>query len=210
MLSAAELAVYVVTIMLIMISPGPNMIYCISRTLCQGRVAGWISVLGVQAGNLIHISAVSLGLNAVLASVPILFDLIRWVGAFYLLWLAWQSIKPGGRALFEPNQLTHDSPIKLFMMGLVTNLLNPKQLVFFMAIFSQFLHPERDTLLLQTIQLTSTHIATGLLVNSTIVAFAASISLFLNRNAVWLRVQRYLMATVLAGLAVRLVLTERK
>jgi threonine/homoserine/homoserine lactone efflux protein len=210
MLSAAELAVYVATIVLIMISPGPNMIYCVSRTLCQGRLAGWISVLGVQAGNLIHITAVTLGLNALLASVPILFDLIRWAGAVYLLWLAWQSIKPGGRALFEPRELPHDSPLKLFMMGLVTNLLNPKQLVFFMAIFSQFLHPERGNLLLQTFQLASTHIATGLLVNSTIVGFAASFSSLLQRNQHWMRWQRYIMASVLAGLAVKLALTERK
>jgi threonine/homoserine/homoserine lactone efflux protein len=210
MLSAAELAVYVATIVLIMISPGPNMIYCVSRTLCQGRVAGWISVLGVQAGNLIHITAVTLGLNVLLASVPILFDLIRWAGAVYLLWLAWQSIKPGGRALFEPRELPHDSPIKLFMMGLVTNLLNPKQLVFFMAIFSQFLHPERGNLLLQTFQLASTHITTGLLVNSTIVGFAASFSSLLQCNQHWMRWQRYIMASVLAGLAVKLAFTERK
>jgi threonine/homoserine/homoserine lactone efflux protein len=112
--------------------------------------------------------------------------------------------------LFEAQDLPHDSSAKLFRMGLVTNLLNPKQLVFFTSIFSQFLHPERGSVLHQGLQLAATHISLSIVVNGLIVAGAAGIAVFFQRRAGWLRVQRYVMATVLAGLALRLVLTERK
>jgi threonine/homoserine/homoserine lactone efflux protein len=210
MLSFSELFFYCLAALAIMLTPGPNMLYCVSRALCQGRMAGWISVLGVQAGNVVHISAVTLGLSAIMASMPLLFDAIRFAGAAYLLWLAWQAIRPGGRGLFEAQDLPHDSSAKLFRMGLVTNLLNPKQLVFFTSIFSQFLHPERGSVLHQGLQLAATHISLSIVVNGLIVAGAAGIAVFFQRSAGWLRVQRFVMATVLAGLALRLVLTERK
>jgi threonine/homoserine/homoserine lactone efflux protein len=210
MLAAQELFLYILAALAVMLTPGPNMIYCVSRALCQGRVAGWVSVLGVQAGNVLHIAAATVGLSALLAAVPILYDTIRFAGAAYLLWLAWQAVRPGGRGLFEAQDLPHDSYDKLFRMGLVTNLLNPKQLVFFTSIFSQFLHPERGSVLQQGFQLAATHISLSIVVNGLIVAGAAGIAVFFHRNPTWLRTQRYAMAAVLTGLAMRLVLSERK
>ncbi|MBS7806007.1 LysE family translocator [Variovorax sp. PCZ-1] len=210
MLTFTELLLYCVAALAVMLTPGPNMLYCVSRALCQGRMAGWVSVLGVQAGNVVHIAAATLGLTALLAAMPMLYDAIRYAGAAYLLWLAWQAIKPGGRGLFEAQDLPHDSYAKLFRMGLITNLLNPKQIVFFTSIFSQFLHPERGSVLQQGLQLAATHISLSFVVNGLIVAGAAGIAVFFQRSPIWLRVQRYFMATVLTGLAVRLVISERK
>ncbi len=209
MLTLPELLLYCLALLAILLTPGPNMIYCVSRTLCQGRVAGWISMLGVQAGNVVHIAAATVGLTAIMGAMPLVFDAIRYAGAAYLLWLAWQAIKPGGRGLFEAQDLPHDSAAKLFRIGLVTNLLNPKQLVFFTSIFSQFLHPERGSVLQQGLQLAVTHISLSIVVNGLIVAGASGMALFFQRSAGWLRVQRYVMATVLAGLALRLMLIER-
>jgi threonine/homoserine/homoserine lactone efflux protein len=210
MLTLSELLLYGLAALAIMLTPGPNMMYCVSRALCQGRMAGWVSVLGVQAGNVLHITAATLGLTAIFAAMPWVFDLIRWAGAAYLLWLAWQAVRPGGRGLFEAQELPHDSFAKQFRMGLITNLLNPKQLVFFTSIFSQFLHPERGSVLQQGAQLAATHISLSIVVNGLIVAGAAGIAVFFQRSAFWLRVQRYVMGAVLGGLAIRLVLTERK
>ena len=210
MLSTTELLLYVLAALAIMLTPGPNMLYCVSRALCQGRMAGWMSVLGVQAGNVVHITAATLGLTALLATMPLLYDGIRFAGAAYLLWLAWQAAKPGGRGLFEAQDLPHDSYAQLVRMGLVTNLLNPKQLVFFTSIFSQFLHPDRGSVLQQGVQLAATHIGLSIVVNGLIVAGAANLATFFRQSPGWLRVQRYFMATVLAGLAFRLLLTERK
>lgn len=210
MLTAAELLLYCLAALAVMLTPGPNMLYCVSRALCQGRMAGWVSVLGVQAGNVVHITAATLGLTALLSAMPLLYDAIRYAGAAYLLWLAWQAVKPGGRGLFEAQKLPHDPYAKLFRMGMITNLLNPKQLVFFTSIFSQFLHPERGSVLQQGLQLAVTHISLSIVVNGMIVAGAAGIAVFFKRSPTWLRVQRYFMATVLTGLAVRLVISERK
>lgn len=126
MITLTELMIYCLAALAIMLTPGPNMLYCVSLALCQGRIAGWVSVLGVQAGNVVHIAAATVGLTALLAAMPMLYDAIRFAGAAYLLWLAWQAIKPGGRGLFEAQDLPHDSYAKLFRMGLVTNLPNPK------------------------------------------------------------------------------------
>ncbi len=210
MITSTELLLYCLAALAIMLTPGPNMLYCVSRALCQGRVAGWVSVLGVQAGNVVHIAAATVGLTALLAAMPALYDAIRYAGAAYLLWLAWHAMKPGGRGLFEAQNLPHDSYAKLFRMGLVTNLLNPKQLVFFTSIFSQFLHPERGSVLQQGVQLAAAHIGLSIVVNGLIVTGAAGIAVFFQRSPLWLRTQRYVMAAVLAGLAVRLVLIERK
>ena len=210
MITFTELMLYCLAALAIMLTPGPNMLYCVSRALCQGRVAGWVSVLGVQAGNVVHIAAATVGLTALLAAMPMLIDAIRFAGAAYLLWLAWQAIKPGGRGLFEAQDLPRDSTAKLFRMGMVTNLLNPKQLVFFTSIFSQFLHPERGSVLQQGMQLAATHISLSIVVNGLIVAGAAGIAVFFQRSPLWLRTQRYMMATVLAGLAVRLVWIDKK
>lgn len=173
-------------------------------------MAGWVSVLGVQAGNVVHITSATLGLTALLAALPALYDGIRFAGAAYLLWLAWQAVKPGGRGVFEAQDLPHDSYAKLFRMGLLTNLLNPKQMVFFTSIFSQFLHPDRGSVLQQGMQLAATHISLSIVVNGLIVAGAASMAVFFQRSPAWLVAQRYVMATVLSGLAVRLMLSERK
>jgi threonine/homoserine/homoserine lactone efflux protein len=210
MLTTTELFIYCLTALAVMLTPGPNMIYCISRALCQGRMAGWVSVLGVQAGNVVHITAATLGLTALLSTMPLLYDAIRWSGAAYLLWLAWQAVKPGGRGVFEAHDLPHDPLTKLFRMGLVTNLLNPKQIVFFTSIFSQFLHPERGNVLQQGVQLAITHISLSIVINGLIVVGAASIAVFFQLSPLWLRVQRYAMATVLVGLALRLAIAERK
>ncbi len=204
MVTASELLLYCLAALAIMLTPGPNILYCVSRALCQGRMAGWVSVLGVQAGNMVHIAVATLGLSAIFAAMPWVFDLIRFAGAAYLLWLAWQAIKPGGRGLFEAQDLPNDSYAKLFRMGVVTNLLNPKQLVFFTSIFSQFLHPERGSVLQQGLQLAATHISLSIVVNGLIVMGAAQLARLFARSAAWMRFQRYLMAGVLAGLAVRL------
>src|SRR6187401_968153 len=108
------------------LTPGPNMVYLISRSICQGRVAGLISLGGVALGFVFYMLCASFGITALLLAVPFAYDALRFAGAGYLLWLAWQAVKPGGRSPFQVKQLAIDSPRKLFAMGFVTNLLNPK------------------------------------------------------------------------------------
>lgn len=209
MLTVQELAWFALAALVLVLTPGPNMIYCISRALCQGRSARLVSLGGVVLGFVVHLLAASFGLTALLLAVPLAFDTIKLAGAMYLLWLAWQAVKPGGLAPFEPRELPHDPPRTLFLMGFMTNLLNPKVAMFYLSFFPQFLHPERGELLLQSLSLGGVHIGVSAGVNTVLVCFAAGMAGFLNRNRRWMRVQRYVMGTVLGLLALRL-LTEKR
>lgn len=209
MFTTTELAWFALAAFVLVITPGPNMIYCISRTLCQGRGAGLVSLSGVALGFVVHLLAASFGLTALLLAVPVAFDAIKVAGAAYLLWLAWQAVKPGGLAPFETRELPQDPPRTLFLMGFMTNLLNPKVAMFYLSFFPQFLHPERGDLLLQSLTLGAVQISVSTSVNTALICFAAAIAGFLNRNISWMRIQRYVMGTVLGLLALRLLGEKR-
>jgi len=210
MLTLQELGWFALAALVLVLTPGPNMLYCISRTLGQGRRAGLLSLCGVLLGFVAHLAAATLGLSALLLAVPVAFTAIKLAGAAYLLWLAWQAVRPGGSSPFEPRALPHDSPAKLFRMGLVTNLLNPKVAMFCLSLLPQFLHPERGSVLLQSMQLGLVQIAVSGSVNSLLIFGAAGISAFLARSRGWLLAQRYLMGSMLAGLALRIAFMEKK
>jgi len=209
-LTLTELAWFTVAALLLVLTPGPNMIYCVSRALCQGRGAGLISLSGVLLGFVVHLMAAALGLTALLIAVPFAFDAIRLAGATYLLWLAWQAVKPNGTAPFEARLLPHDGPARLFSMGFVTNLLNPKVAMFYLSFFPQFLHPDRGSVLLQSLALGAVQILISGAINAMLVLGAAGITAFLSQSRGWLLAQRYLLGSVLGALAVRIALTERK
>jgi len=209
MLTTQELAWFALVALALVLTPGPNMIYCISRTLCQGRGAGMVSLGGVALGFVVHLLGASFGLSALLLAAPVAFTAIKVAGALYLLWLAWQAVKPGGLSPFETRSLPHDPPRKLFLMGFMTNLLNPKVAMFYLSFFPQFLHPERGQVLLQSLSLGAVQIAVSLAINTVIIFFAAGLAVFLNRNIAWMRVQRYVMGSVLGLLALRLLSEKR-
>ncbi|MBX3653494.1 MAG: LysE family translocator [Ramlibacter sp.] len=209
MLTPAELGWFALAALVLVLTPGPNMIYCVSRTLVQGRGAGLLSLAGVVLGFVVHMMAAALGLTALLAAVPLAFDIIRLAGAGYLLWLAWQAFKPGGRAPFEARPLPVDPPGKLFRMGFLTNLLNPKVAMFYLSFVPQFLHPERGSVLVQSLVLGAVQIGVSGGVNVLIILGASRLTALLSRSAGWLRAQRYVMGSVLAALAVRIAFTEK-
>lgn len=123
------------------LTPGPNMIYLISRSICQGRTAGLISLAGVALGFVVYMVCAAVGVTALLLAVPYAYDALRLAGALYLLSLAWQALKPGGRSLFHVRDLPRDGARKLFAMGLLTSLLNPKVAVLYLSLLPQFIDP---------------------------------------------------------------------
>src|SRR5215468_3577061 len=125
----------------IVLTPGPNMIYVISRSLTQGPGAGIISLGGVALGFVFYMLCAAFGITALLLAVPYAYDALRFAGAAYLLWLAWQAVKPGGRSPFQVRKLQVDGPRKLFAMGLLTNLFNPKIAMLYLALLPQFIDP---------------------------------------------------------------------
>jgi threonine/homoserine/homoserine lactone efflux protein len=192
------------------LTPGPNMIYLISRSICQGPVAGLISLGGVALGFVFYMVFAALGITALLLAVPFAYDALRFAGALYLLYLAWQAVRPGGRSPFQVRDLPKDGPRKLFVMGLVTNLLNPKVAVLYLSLLPQFLRPEQGDVLLQSLAFGSLQIAISVTVNALIAVTAGSIAAFLAGRPLFMLMQRWLMSTVLAGLAVSMAAEARR
>ena len=206
----ADLALFAGAALLMALTPGPNMLYTLSRSIIQGPKAGVISLAGVIVGFLFHMFAAALGLTALFVAVPFAYDAVKWAGAAYLAWLAWQALKPGARSPFEPRPLPPDPAPKLFLMGFLTNLLNPKIAVFYLSVFPQFVAPARGSVFLQSIELGMTQIVASFSVNLTVALCAGTIAGWFARNRRWLAVQRYVMGCVLGGLAVRLALDPRR
>jgi threonine/homoserine/homoserine lactone efflux protein len=200
----SNLAAFALIALGMVLTPGPNMIYLISRSLSQGPVAGLVSLGGVALGFVFYILCAAFGITALVLAVPYAYDALRFAGAFYLLWLAWQAVRPGGRSPFQVRQLPKDSARKLFMMGLMTNLLNPKIAVMYFSLLPQFISPEQGSVLTQLLALGGVQIAISVTVNAIIAVMAGSIAAFLAGRPLWAVVQRWLMGTVLVGLALRM------
>jgi threonine/homoserine/homoserine lactone efflux protein len=194
----------------LVLTPGPNMMYLVSRSICQGRMAGLVSLGGVALGFVFYMLSAAFGLTALLFAVPYGYDILRVGGAAYLLYLAWQAVKPGGRSPFQVRALPRDSRGRLFAMGLVTNLLNPKIAMFYLSLLPQFVDPARGNVLGQSLVLGATQIFISLSVNAMIAMTAGSIATFLANRPVWLVVQRWVMGTVLAGMALRIATDTRR
>lgn len=192
------------------LTPGPNMVYLISRSICQGPKAGLISLGGVALGFIFYMLCAAFGITAIVMAVPYAYDALRIGGAVYLLYLAWQAVKPGGRSPFQVKDLPQDSPGRLFAMGFVTNLLNPKIAVMYLSLLPQFVQPDHGSVLIQSLALGTTQIMISITVNAMIALAAGSIAGFLSRRPSWLVVQRWLMGTVLAGLAIRMATEARR
>lgn len=188
----------------LVLTPGPNMMYLVSRSITQGRRAGLISLVGVATGFLFYLLAATAGLVAVFSYVPALYTAVKLAGAGYLLYLAWQAVRPGGASPFDPRPLPPDSARRLYTMGLMTNLLNPKVAILYVSLLPQFVDPERGNVAGQSFVLGVTQICIALTVNCLIVLTAGTLAVFLARRPLWMRLQKAFMGAVLGGLAIKM------
>lgn len=192
------------------LTPGPNMIYLISRSICQGKRAGFISLGGVALGFVFYMLCAAFGITAFVLAIPYAYDLLRFGGAAYLLYLAWQAVKPGGNSTFSVKDLPIDGPNKLFMMGFITNLANPKIAIMYLSLLPQFIQPGHGSVLSQSLALGCVQIFISLMVNAVFVIVAGSIAGFLSGRPSWIKAQRWLMGTVLAGLAFKIAFEAKR
>jgi threonine/homoserine/homoserine lactone efflux protein len=209
MVSTGSFLLFAGAALLMALTPGPNMVYLISRSLCQGRKAGVMSWFGVVLGFTVHMVCASIGLTALFMAVPLGYEILKFAGAMYLFWLAWQAVRPGSRSPFEARELPAESPRKLFTMGLLTSILNPKVAVFYLSVLPQFVSPESGSVLGQSLLLGTTQVCIGSAVNLLVTLSAASIAAWFAKNRFWLSVQRYLMGVVLGVLAIKLIGQQR-
>lgn len=203
LIAFASLAVAVV------LTPGPNMIYMISRSITQGRLAGIIAFGGVAVGFVVYLLCAAFGLTAIVFAVPYAYDALRFVGAAYIAWLAFEALRPGGKSPFQVRTLPVASTRRLFLMGLLTSLLNPKMAIFYLALLPNFIDPSQPVLT-QSIALGSLHIVISITINMGIACAAGSIAAFLMARPKWLLAQRWVMGTMLGALAMRMALEGRR
>lgn len=211
MIAQKELLVFLIAAIAMAITPGPNMIYLISRSITQGKKAGVTSLVGVMCGFFFHITMVAFGLTAVLFAVPFLFSVLKVSGAVYLLYLAWQAVRPGSEGIFAvQNNWSEDKPLKLFTMGFLTNVLNPKMAIFYLSLFPQFIRPEAGHVALQCFQLGTIQMLISAMLNFTVILVAAKAATWFSANPLWVKVQKWVMASVLVSLAAKMLLTKAK
>ncbi|GAA0966362.1 LysE family translocator [Frigoribacterium faeni] len=188
------------------LTPGPNMMYLVSRSISQGRRAGLVSLAGTAVGFVVYMTMANVGLAAVFLVVPWLYTALKVAGAAYLLWLAYKTLRPGGASVFDTRDLPRDSAAKLFRMGLVTNLLNPKAAIMYLALIPQFVDRGAGGVVAQGFQLGAVQIVVSLAVNAGIIVAAGSIAVFLRRRPTWMRWQRWATGTLLGAVGVKLAL----
>ncbi len=205
-LPVERLGVFAIAVALLALTPGPVWIYLISRTLAQGRRAGYFSLIGVMAGVLVHLIAAAVGLSALLLAVPGAFALIKLAGAAYLLWLAWSTIRGAGFS-FAPQPLDPVPDRVLFRQSMTASVVNPKVAVFYLSLFPQFVDPAGGNVLLQSLVLGVVHVTVSTVIDGALVTIAGVLSLWFARRPGWLQLQRWFLGAAFGVLAIWLALT---
>jgi threonine/homoserine/homoserine lactone efflux protein len=207
-LGGDKLALFAFAVALLALTPGPVWIYLISRTLAQGRRAGYFSLIGVMLGVLVHLFLAALGLSAVLLAVPWAFDAIKLAGAAYLLWLAWTTVRGAGFS-FAPQPLEHVPDRVLLRQSMLASVVNPKVAVFYLSLFPQFVDPAAGSVLLQSVALGIVHVSVSTLIDGALVTVAGLLAGWFARRPGWLKVQRWFLGGAFGVLAIWLALTRR-
>jgi threonine/homoserine/homoserine lactone efflux protein len=204
----ARLELFALAVALLALTPGPVWVYLISRTLAQGRRAGYFSLIGVMAGVLVHLLAAAVGLSALLLAVPWAFDAVKLAGAAYLLWLAWSTVRGAGFS-FTPQPLPPVPDRVLFRQAMLASVVNPKVAVFYLSLFPQFVDPAAGSVLAQSLALGIVHVGVSTLIDGALVTVAGLLAAWFARRPGWLKAQRWFLGGAFGVLAVWLAATPR-
>ncbi|AMM25183.1 LysE family translocator [Variovorax sp. PAMC 28711] len=208
MIDLATLGLLMVAVLALFASPGPNMAFVLSQGAAHGPRGGLACGIGFAAGDVVHTLCAATGVTALVAAWAPAFDLLRYAGALYLMWLGLQALRAGGLPAANP-EATRVSFGRIVRMAFVNTLVNPKALLFFMVFLPQFVHPANGPVVLQMLLLGSVLSAMSLVVNTALGAAAGQMARRLPQGTHATAVRRGLLATVMFGLAVRLLLLDR-
>jgi threonine/homoserine/homoserine lactone efflux protein len=194
-------ALFLVAALVLLLTPGPAVLYIVTRSVDQGRVAGMVSTLGVGAGSLVQVIAAALGVSAVLLSSALAFSAIKYIGAAYLIYLGVRRLSAGS----ERQELVVDKRASLtsvFWQGVLVNLLNPKTALFFFAFLPQFVDASRGTVPAQMLFLGAVFVSMGICSDGLYALLAGTIGNWLKKRSGLMRAQRYLVGSLLIALGV--------
>jgi threonine/homoserine/homoserine lactone efflux protein len=211
MLGIQHFWLFVVSGLLLNITPGQDTLYIVTRSVAQGRAAGVWSVLGISSGSVLHTLAAAFGLSAILATSAQAFLVVKFAGAAYLVYLGVKMLleRPAAAAPAGVDAgLQHESAWAIYRAGLLTNVLNPKVALFFLAFLPQFVAPEASSRLVPFLFLGAVFIVNGTLWCLVLVLAASALSGRLRRNASGARRLRQATGAVFVGLGARLALSR--
>jgi threonine/homoserine/homoserine lactone efflux protein len=210
MLNLTQLLPFLAAALALNLTPGADMTYVVARSATQGRAAGIAASLGVSAGSLVHSVLAALGVSALLQHSETAFLVVKYVGAAYLLYLAWKALRTGNQAMAMDRTLARTSLWRVFGEGALTNLLNPKVALFILAFLPQFVDPAHGNPAIQILLLGAIFNLGGTSVNAIVAWSASAAARALGNSAGFGRRLNRISALVFVGLAVRLALTERR
>jgi threonine/homoserine/homoserine lactone efflux protein len=202
-----NLPVFLLAALILLLTPGPAVLYIIARSMDQGRLAGFVSVISIEVGNSFHVLAATLGLSAILLSSSLAFMIVKYLGAAYLIYL-------GVRRLLTRNQtqanisIQRQSLRRIFSQGVLVAILNPKTALFFLAFLPQFVDPSAGSLALQLLTLGGLFVLMAIVTDGTYALLASSAGGWLKRNRSFLRAERYVVGSVYIGLGVTAAFAE--
>ena len=206
----ATLALFAAACLVLTATPGPDMLLIASRSVSQGKVSGFATLAGIQVGTYCHALAAALGLSQLFLAVPIAYDVVRYVGAAYLLYLAWQTFRSTGTLLAPMAGLRRHSIAVVFRQGLLTNLLNPKMALFVLALFPQFVNPHAGSVAAQIMLLATLLNLIGIAVNGAVILAASRLGQAISNRRRWRRLPQFVLGTVFVALAARLAFDSRR
>jgi threonine/homoserine/homoserine lactone efflux protein len=200
---------FVVASVVLLLTPGPAVLFIVARSVEQGRAAGLVSVLGIHLGTIVHVTAAAIGLSALLVSSALAFAIVKYLGAAYLIWIGIRTLTAKEASPDAP-RIPAEPLRRVFRDGFVVNLFNPKTAIFFLAFLPQFVDPPRGPVHWQILALGLTFMGLGVVSDGMFALAAGAAGDFLRRNRRFLRFQRWFAGTSFIGLGVTAALATRK
>jgi len=200
---------FILAALIVLLIPGPGVLYVVTRSLVQGRRAGLISVMGLSVGALVHVAAATAGLSAILLTSAIAFGIIKTLSACYLIYLGVRTLltRHPSSDVIAPNP---DSLYRIFMDGVVVSVFNPKIAIFFLAFLPQFIAPGQGTISHQFLLLGLLYVALAFCTDGAYALLASNIRRFLSRQLMLGAFSKYASGIIYTGLGVSLALADRK
>jgi threonine/homoserine/homoserine lactone efflux protein len=195
-----NLGLFISAALVLLLIPGPAVLYLVGRSVEQGRRAGLVSILGIHTATLVHVAAAALGLSAVLASSALAFGVVKYAGAAYLIWLGLKKIFSRVQTADVNVALQTHGHARLFRDGFIVNLLNPKTALFFLAFLPQFVEVSRGHVAMQIAVLGVLYTVLGFMTDSSYALAAGTAGNWLKNSRGYLKFERYVSGVLFIGL----------
>jgi threonine/homoserine/homoserine lactone efflux protein len=209
MIASSTFLLFMLTVLTLFLSPGPNMAFVMSHGMAHGPRGGLAAAIGIGVADLVLTALTTTGVTAMVFAWSAAFDLLRLAGAAYLMWLAYQALRPPIQAPAASSRTAHSSFHGIAKSAMLGSLLNPKALLFFSVFLPQFVDPAKGHIGWQLMMLGLALSAASVVFHTTLGTFSGQLGLLVQRHPRAASVQQWLLGGVLAALAVRLFLTER-